>query len=522
MKESKKESSCPPSTKDKNSLLDEEIGMEFLSSWKTSVTGDNSLDLGFDTVSTGKKNKFNFEKLDIDFDLDGDFGKLSSFKVDMSDLDFSCPLKQAAKPKEGSARKSPGGKLEQEQFTFSFDFNELENFDFKTATMEGEKTSLNNLNNKEIVPNNKERDVSNGSADPFDDGKIEKLQKSTDVSTSKAHSAVNDNVDSALDVSKTGDFSNENIHLGVANSEGLVMPSVESPVQGKTATDNQEEDQQNHSSEKPMSKSTGSFIQQTMTSPDQSIDGNDQAQGVGFSHDISQPMELPQSCLARSDRSQKTDSGTTSQNVSEHDPEIDCLDHETISAESVLQTMPHNNRPSKDSKDSTSKILVQLGSDTVNDNVPQRKEKEAEIVYSKYFNRSRKTESGPDTPSSGGKGVASLSLNRPEKCVDTEQNDCKVVKIPRPADKVVVEGGSFMLGNERKNKSSKKFGECFGVGAEQNIRMPGLLNKEPAKGGSTILGSKKDVKDIKKIGFRGVRLLCAVLKLILQSKKTRD
>lgn len=37
---------------------------------------------------------------DMDFNLDGDFNKISSFKMDMSDFDFSSPTKKDAKTKE--------------------------------------------------------------------------------------------------------------------------------------------------------------------------------------------------------------------------------------------------------------------------------------------------------------------------------------------------------------------------------------------------------------------------------------
>ena len=62
----------------------------------------------------------------MDFGLDGDFDKLSSFKVDMSDFDLSAPSKKAAKPKEVSEDESSTGKAQgkKSQFNFSFDFNE--------------------------------------------------------------------------------------------------------------------------------------------------------------------------------------------------------------------------------------------------------------------------------------------------------------------------------------------------------------------------------------------------------------
>ena len=61
----------------------------------------------------------------MDFNLDGDFDKLSSFKVDMSDLDFSCSPKKTVKPKErsGEERSSGNHKGKKDGFNFSFDFS---------------------------------------------------------------------------------------------------------------------------------------------------------------------------------------------------------------------------------------------------------------------------------------------------------------------------------------------------------------------------------------------------------------
>ncbi|CAM8972451.1 unnamed protein product [Rhodiola kirilowii] len=67
----------------------------------------------------------------MDFDLGGDFGKMSSFKMDMSDLDFSFPTKKNKRANEttegDSGRVNFQGK--EDQFNFSFDFNSLGNFD---------------------------------------------------------------------------------------------------------------------------------------------------------------------------------------------------------------------------------------------------------------------------------------------------------------------------------------------------------------------------------------------------------
>ncbi|KAL8130340.1 hypothetical protein V2J09_019495 [Rumex salicifolius] len=149
MAESDKRTASSSKAKEKkNSVLDDDISKNFLGSWNTILgaeSDDNSMDFKFEPAK-GKKEEFNFDKLDMDFSLDGAFDKIKSFKVDMGDLDFS-PPKNSTKSKssdigfsspqkestnfkerlEGESAKSNKGK--QDRFAFSFDFNELDKFD---------------------------------------------------------------------------------------------------------------------------------------------------------------------------------------------------------------------------------------------------------------------------------------------------------------------------------------------------------------------------------------------------------
>ncbi|XP_042465251.1 uncharacterized protein At4g18490-like isoform X7 [Zingiber officinale] len=106
--------------------MEDDFGKDFLDVWKSS-TSKNSMDYDVETVSQTGKSFFNFDKLD-DFDLGGDFGKLSSFQIDMSDLDFPVSLKKTTK---GNANETLIGKqdLKKDNFTFMFDFNKLDKFD---------------------------------------------------------------------------------------------------------------------------------------------------------------------------------------------------------------------------------------------------------------------------------------------------------------------------------------------------------------------------------------------------------
>ncbi|KAK7252101.1 hypothetical protein RIF29_35825 [Crotalaria pallida] len=128
MAEQLKESSSADS-KEKSSLPDDKIGKEFLGSWKSmSIADDDAMDFNFDTIPKGKKKTFDFDKLDMDFNLDDDFGKISSFKVDMSDLDFTCPPNNSSQTKDKKGESSGAKAGKQDGFNFSFDFNELESF----------------------------------------------------------------------------------------------------------------------------------------------------------------------------------------------------------------------------------------------------------------------------------------------------------------------------------------------------------------------------------------------------------
>ncbi|KAF3451380.1 hypothetical protein FNV43_RR07475 [Rhamnella rubrinervis] len=213
MEESEKGTSINP--KGEKKLLENDIGKEFLSSWKSlSVTEDDPMDFNFDTISGGKEKPFKFKNLDMDFSLDGDFDKLSSFKVDMPDFDLSCSPTKAAKPKERSEEKSSSGNRQgkKDQISFSFDFNELDNFNFGSCLMKEEKISDKNQRSKKEVPSDgiqfqgSQSNLSEGIGTVGDTITME-LPASESVPTSRLESLVGypGNVDSTKDdcVSKT-------------------------------------------------------------------------------------------------------------------------------------------------------------------------------------------------------------------------------------------------------------------------------------------------------------------------------
>ncbi|KAJ0971839.1 hypothetical protein J5N97_019798 [Dioscorea zingiberensis] len=113
----------------------DDFGKDFLTSWKPSK-GKNSIDFDAEAVPGNGKNSFNFDKLDA-FELGGDY-KISSFKMDMPDLDFSSPCKKDDKTKKPS-KDSANKETKQDKFSFTFDFNELESFSLGSSLLKGDK-----------------------------------------------------------------------------------------------------------------------------------------------------------------------------------------------------------------------------------------------------------------------------------------------------------------------------------------------------------------------------------------------
>ncbi|XP_010434524.1 PREDICTED: uncharacterized protein At4g18490-like isoform X2 [Camelina sativa] len=135
-------------TQEKDLMLDKDMEKD---TWNfKSMTDDDPMDFGFDSPAKNKKNAF---KLDMGFDLGGDFGNLSSFKMDMPDFDFSSPAKKTTKTKESSDDKSSeNSKQKKNPFAFSYDFNALDDFDLGSSPplKKGNKTMSTNMDCEEI------------------------------------------------------------------------------------------------------------------------------------------------------------------------------------------------------------------------------------------------------------------------------------------------------------------------------------------------------------------------------------
>ncbi|CAN8325145.1 unnamed protein product [Cochlearia groenlandica] len=114
-----------------------------------SMTDDDPMDFNFESPAKNKKDAF---KLDMGFDLDGDFGNLASFKMDMPDFDFSSPAKKTTKTKESSDDKSSGSlKQKKNPFAFSYDFDALDDFELHSnPPKKGSETMTKSMGCEEI------------------------------------------------------------------------------------------------------------------------------------------------------------------------------------------------------------------------------------------------------------------------------------------------------------------------------------------------------------------------------------
>ncbi|KAK9925443.1 hypothetical protein M0R45_033767 [Rubus argutus] len=137
---------------------------------------------------------FDFEKLDMEFNLDGHFNKISSFKMVMSDFDFSSPTKKDAKTKEERSEEEPSrGSRQgnQDHFQLSFDFNELDNFDLdSTVTTRGKSSKKNQDSSKEVVSDTagcqgSKVDLAEGTVHSMKEGWLHQIAKVNAISSGK-------------------------------------------------------------------------------------------------------------------------------------------------------------------------------------------------------------------------------------------------------------------------------------------------------------------------------------------------
>ncbi|XP_010496234.1 PREDICTED: uncharacterized protein At4g18490-like [Camelina sativa] len=231
-------------TQEKDLMLDKDMEKD---TWNfKSMTDDDPMDFGFDSPAKNKKNAF---KLDMGFDLGGDFGNLSSFKMDMPDFDFSSPAKKTTKAKESSDDKSSeNSKQKKNPFTFSYDFDALDDFDLGSSPplKKGNKTMSKNMDCEEISAKRKidksdDLDFDLGSS-PLKKGN-KTMSKNMDCEEISARRKIDksDDLDFDLDLPITRQAPSK------ANTDVQVKASAEKENQGSKTTATMVVDSSTHS-----------------------------------------------------------------------------------------------------------------------------------------------------------------------------------------------------------------------------------------------------------------------------------
>ncbi|KAG5561820.1 hypothetical protein RHGRI_004761 [Rhododendron griersonianum] len=551
MAESQKQASSPVNLKDKDSLLDMDFGKDFLSSWKTmSVADGDAMDFDFGPVGKGKKKAFNFDKLsrfflaasssnnyfvtmvlmgqycnilcrDVDFTLDGDLDKISSFKVDISDLDISSPPKRAGKSKERS-NESDGRnhQIKQDRFSFPFDFNELDSFSFDSSLMK-QGTQSNNVNSKEMSSSSK---CQGSGTDPTDGisesevGLTPELPVLVGATATKIESPVGAGGFGDLDPIKKNSPSNlERNDDGPLKSATLPIKaaSVETRIfQEKTTTTiAQEKNQESHQQEKITSPELRA--QETMqdltvqyvsvkestqhSAPEIQVEVCSQATEVhskagGDRNDIFESVcgfgvngenpaieNSPTQPIARSlsndgERNKfGSDSNIAVGYADGAEPAQDASYSDITPSISISLEAIHDTSPSRDAQNANGKLrLGTLSSGGLLRKLSQMKEKQTGISQSKYFKKSDETESpSQQTPSSqakptmlGGKRIGygiqgSTDEGRDGVHARDAQSGSNLLGLSRPHSGEINIGEAVQPGSRSNAKGLKSVGERY-------------------------------------------------------------
>ncbi|XP_022715779.1 LOW QUALITY PROTEIN: uncharacterized protein At4g18490 [Durio zibethinus] len=527
--------------KEKISVLDEEIGKDFLNSWKSmSVTEEDAMDFSFGTISKGKEKAFNFEKLDMEFNLDGDFDKLSSFKMDMPDLDFSSPSKKNAKAKEKS--KDRGKQQEKnDRFTFSFDFNELDGFDFDSSLSEGDKTCKKIQERKSVASEISE--VSKIDQALEDDCITEKLPASKDATNSKAETSKGkaDACNSMDDPSPLKAVSTKGIAPGnLVDAQGSRISPEKSVDTGtkETYTSSPLSDREvslelydqrslqsspmdslsrNNSNQETVSDMQAKFCSQgrrinTSLAEEQNIN-NKMISNEGTNQGNLQWKNSI--LLSESDRDERKGvGGNIPAEINDSQLVEGDIILKDISTASLSGEILDNSAAKKDIQNPISK-LPSFSSDrcskpTVSE-LTARKDKEAGAIHSRFFRRSEENKSQLHQPSATGKDVSSFNRKRIgdkhlcrtyEKRDDSDggeaENRRKPVGYSKVSSQESTKGKPVLLQSENNAESSSDIRDGFTADAAQNggnklISKSSLQDKAATKGEPVLLRIEKNV-----------------------------
>ncbi|PSR98620.1 hypothetical protein CEY00_Acc25139 [Actinidia chinensis var. chinensis] len=539
------------------------LGRTFLATWKSmSVAEGDPMDFDFGTIGKGKKKAFNFDKLDVDFNLDGDLNKLSSFKVDISDLDISSPPKNGGKSKERSKESAVGNhKQKQDRFSLSFDFNELDSFSFESSLTKVGKQYNKNQNGVAKSNRNEFHGPGPGLTDAIDASEIDlapKLPASVSATTSKIESPFlgHGDLDSIKKNSPSSSARNDNSPSKSATLQNEVAPMETRIMSEKTATTfTQEKNQESHEQEKISSPEA--YAQETVQDLSvQSVSENESTQntsselqlevssmatkaiinagaeqnvicksvdGLGFNCENPVLQNSPAEHMARSlHNNYESNKFGSSNNVSICDagtePAQDDSYSEDISTISVSMEAMDVMKASGDDQNANRKTqLAPLSSGNFFSKLIETKERESRISLSKFFKKSDEMKSqSPQAPSTqakanmfggqkigyGQKGAA--DGGREGTAARDAQSGSKLLGISRTHSGELNKGEPVQPGSRSSVKGLKGVGELLGA----NVTLKGSqlfdlsrLHDRGVTKGEAVQGSEKNIKNLTNFSY---------------------
>ncbi|XP_076891660.1 uncharacterized protein At4g18490-like [Bidens hawaiensis] len=220
----------PAKSKEKSSLADIDFDKDLFGSWKSMSMGDDGMDFDFGPPTKGEQKAFKFDKMDMDFSLDADFGKISSFNLDMPGFDVSSPAKKTGKSKEGSKEEASGGtnRSKRDSFGFSFDSDGFGGLGF-----ESKKTKTDENSNKSKDKEGRSNASISGDSDEFLAKDVDAFK---DDDTSFKNPASRGVANSEVDIIKDPDTRTEDANLKSVIDESSLLKPAHSEEQEKQRT----------------------------------------------------------------------------------------------------------------------------------------------------------------------------------------------------------------------------------------------------------------------------------------------
>lgn len=501
--------------KEKGSLLveaDDGIGKEFLSSWKsTSMMEDVALDFGLETVPKGNKKAFDFGKFDMDFNLDGDFGNLSSFKVDMPDLDFSSPSKSTAKKRERSKEESSRNyQGKQNRFTL-FDFNESDDFSFDSnMVMNGEKISKKNLDEKGVASDKNEDEGLKILCHEADDRMITKPAASEGI----AHSEIETMVGGPAILASSSPENRMTLLFEETNQESspteMAAYTESCAVEGRNKFPFQSiyEKESNQDAVSDMNTDLSSHVTEGNVDVGvrQNVDTNVIVEELN--HENWQPENSSPLCIIGSEKimsdQEKSGNNTVKEPLNETVPTHGDVDPEDALTEAVSRNAQEDVSANQDTQSLTSDLpFVPLGSEGVYNNLTAKKENKAGVIRLTCFSGAEKTGpmlcpsslSQPEFSSLGGNDSSNSRLANEKRPNDSQLGRKLVDGNSDPLLKQLTEKDPVFLGAKQMINVSNSRVSFSPDGIRNGPKLAGYStqqDKEASKGKAFMLGSEND------------------------------